>query len=688
MGTPTREEIIALCATAPEQVADLVLALFARMQAFGDKVQELERRLGLNSSNSGKPPSSDGYRKPAPKSLRTKSGRPPGGQPGHPGQRLEFRADPDHVVVHRPRACRGCGHQLGEEILGQATDRRQVFELLARVEVTEHQVHAVGCPCCGEVTPGQFPADVPAPTQYGLGLKAFVAYCDTYQLLPTDRICELIYDLTGHRLSEGTLYNLNTTLYNALAPFSERTRELLIAEPVVHFDETGVRVQGKLYWGHVASTALLTFYAVHEKRGELAMNDAGILPAFAGVAIHDSWASYWIFACAHGLCNVHHQRELRAVLELDLQIWAGAMRALLYAGEQAVGAALAAGQDHLPAEQLAAITIRYDDLIAQGLAANPLPDPPPEPRRGRLKKTKARNLVERLQARAEAVLRFLHDFRVPFSNNQGERDMRMVKTQQKISGTFRSKTAAEEFFRIRGYISTVKKQGLPVLHCLRQALQGHPFLPAAASPAPAPGAAPPALPPSTPPAPPPAADLVPRGPVPTRALPLLPAVCPGLAPALAPLPGATPPLAALLPLPALAAITALPPPPAADLVPLGPAPARALPLLPAVRPALAPALAPVPGATPALAALLPLPALAATTAPPAPPAHDLVPRGPAPAPALPLPTVLPPPVPGTPGSPSSHLVARYPAPATRRRQQQPAEPRAHGHPLVPLGASP
>ena len=574
MAPRSREEIIALCATAPEQVADLVMTLYVQVEALEARVRELQRRLGQNSGNSGKPPSTDGYQKPAPKSLRTKSGHPSGGQPGHPGHRLEFREDPDHTVVHRPSRCRSCGGRLATAPPGEAVDRRQVFELQARVEVTEHQVHAVRCACCGDVTQGEFPPDVVAPTQYGPDLKAFVAYCDTYQLLPTERICELVYDLTGHRLSEGTLYNLNTTLAGALVPFAEHTRALLSAEPVAHFDESGVRVQGKLHWAHVACTALLTLYTVHEKRGEEAMHAAGILPAFTGVAIHDCWGSYWNFACAHALCNVHLERELQAVWEFDLQPWAGAMRALLYTAARAVAAAALAGEDHLSAEQLAAVTTYYDDLIAQGLAANPLPDPPPGPRRGRPKKSKARNLVERLQARAEAVLRFLHDFRVPYSNNQAERDMRMVKTQQKISGTFRSKTAAEEFFRIRSYISTVRKQGLPVLDCLRQALQGHPVLPAAASPALAPGATPSALLPITPPAPPPAGDLVPLAPTP-------------------PVPAATP-----------TQVTVMPPSPN-DRGPQGQAPVPALPALPPVCPDLSSALAALAAAAPALTAVLP-----------------------------------------------------------------------------------
>ena len=200
---------------------------------------------------------------------------------------------------------------------------------------------------------------------------------------------------------------------------------------------------------------------------------------------HDSWGPYWTFLCEHGLCNVHHLRALQAVLDLDGQPWAKAMGEFLRSAEQTVRCAVAAGQDRLPTEQLTALEAQYDGLIAQGLAANPLPDPPPVPRRGRLIKSKARNLVGRLQLRKDAVLRFLHDFRVPFSNNQAERDIRMVKVQQKISGTFRSAhAAAADFCRIRGYISTVKKHGLPVLDCLRQALERRPFLPPVAAAAP------------------------------------------------------------------------------------------------------------------------------------------------------------------------------------------------------------
>ncbi len=495
-----------MCASGAKQVAALVGTLYQQIdtlqqqvQTLQTRVRELERRLGQNSSNSSKPPSSDGYGKPAPKSQRTKSNRPSGGQPGHPGHRLELREAPDRTVVHRPEVCTGCGTSLPAQTPAQSVERRQVFELRAYFEVTEHQAEAVRCQCCGTVTRGGFPDGVTAPTQYGPGTKAFAAYCDVYQMLPSERICELIYDLTGHWLSEGTLYNVQTDLACSLEPFEAETRAQLIAAPVVNFDETGLRVQGRLHWLHSASTPTLTAYTVHAKRGLEGMIAAGILPTFGGVAVHDGWKPYWTFNCLHALCNGHHLRELLAVEELDQQPWSAAMRTLLSEANQAVDAAVAAGQDHLAPEQLASLTKQYDALIQQGLNTNPLPDPPPTPRRGRLKKSKVRNLVERLQTYHEAALRFLHDFRVPFTNNQGEQDIRMVKVQQKISGTFRSAAAAHEFCRIRSYISTVKKQGLPVLDCLRQAIEGHPFRPSVdSSPSVALAADAPAAPPCSP----------------------------------------------------------------------------------------------------------------------------------------------------------------------------------------------
>jgi len=479
----TREEIIAACASEPERVADTMLALQARVEALEAQVdqlqmrlRELERRLNQNSRNSNKPPSSDGYGKPAPISLRGKSDRPSGGQPGHSGHRLALRDDPDHVVRHRPSTCAGCGRSLAD-VAEQGHERRQVYELVARMEVTEHQAATVCCPECGSVNRAAFPEDVLAPTQYGPSLKALVAYGDTYQLLPFERLRELIFDLTGHALSEGTLQNVNEKLFETLAPYEAQVQEQLRQAPVAHFDETGLRVEGKLHWLHSASTEALTHYAVAAKRGVDGMEVAGVLPHFTGVAVHDGWVPYQSYQqCDHSLCNAHHERELRAVFELDGQGWAQELIDLLHSGKDAVEAARAVGADQLEPAHLAALEARYDEIVQQGLAANPW-SPPPERTRGRPKKSKARNLLERLDEQRDAVLRFLHDFRVPYTNNLAERDVRMVKVQQKISGTFRSLAGALQFCRIRGYISTLKKRGLPVLAGVRDALEGRPFLP-------------------------------------------------------------------------------------------------------------------------------------------------------------------------------------------------------------------
>ena len=286
----SREEIIRACREEPERVADFILVLMAR-------IDELERRLSLTSRDSNKPPSSDGYRKSAPKSLRGTSGRPSGGQPGHAGHYLEPRDDPDRVVVHSPEACAKCGRSL-VGAREKRRERRQVFEFVAKVEVTEHQAPALRCSDLGHVTAAPFPDGVVAQTQYGDAMKTFVAYADAYQLLSSDRVCERVFDLTGHRVSEATLYAAEDKLAQALEPFQDAVRKQLLESPVVHFDESGLCAEGKLHWLHSASTETLTDYMVHARRGVEAMRVHGILPTFAGVAVHDGWPPYRTFQAA------------------------------------------------------------------------------------------------------------------------------------------------------------------------------------------------------------------------------------------------------------------------------------------------------------------------------------------------------------------------------------------------------
>jgi transposase len=478
-GPWTREQLLGLCATNPEQVVDLIFALLARVEQLTQRVQDLERQVNQNSRNSSKPPSSDGYGKPAPKSLREKSGKPSGGQPGHPGHRLKMVAEPDHVVQHTPESCRQCGRALAQEA-SASYQRRQVSDLVVRMEVTEHQAHSVRCPDCGTVNIGAFPTGITQPTQYGPDIKAFITYCDMYQLLPSERVHEMVYDLTGHALSEGTLYNANEKLYGALASYEAQVQEQLRAASVAHFDESGLRVQGKLHWLHSASTVLLTHYTVHARRGQAGIDAGGILPGFTGTAVHDGWSPYRLYTrCRHALCNAHHERELQAVLDNDHQDWARDLREHLHTIKAAVDQAAAAGRISLDEQTRKEFAAGYDAIIRRGLEANPVPERTAPGKRGRAKKTKTRNLLERLDQYRDDVLRFMYDFRVPYTNNQGERDIRMTKVQQKVSGTFRSLDGAKIFCRIRGYISTVRKHGLPVLQYIRAAFEGHPFMPSA-----------------------------------------------------------------------------------------------------------------------------------------------------------------------------------------------------------------
>jgi len=480
----TRAEFATLLAHDPEalyarwtQQAALLAEQAAQLAALTARVQELETRLGGHSQNSHRPPSSDGPRTP-PRSQRTRSGKRPGGQPGHPGHTLELSATPDHVVAHHPGACVHCGGSLAQ-VPATAVVRRQVVDLPPlRLTVTEHQAATVQCPRCQQATTAAFPPPVRQPVQYGPRLVALGVYLRHFQLIPYQRVAELLADLFGRGPTAGTLHTASLTCATALAPVEVAIQTGLGAAPVAHADETSCVVAGRRQWVHVLSTTRLTHYGRHPKRGHAATDEIGILPAFAGRLIHDAWAPYWHYACAHGLCNAHHLREVTAVAEQPGQDWAAAMRALLVEMKRQVDQGRAAGQTaSTPAERDAFVT-RYRALLATGAAANPPPVRATDgPKRGRLKQSQARNLLDRLTAREAEVLAFLHDWTVPFDNNQAERDLRMLKVQQKISGTFRDERGADAFCRIRGYISTLRKQARHVLTALELTMLGQPPLP-------------------------------------------------------------------------------------------------------------------------------------------------------------------------------------------------------------------
>lgn len=460
-----------------ETLIAIILELERQLREQAALIQELRDQLAKNSQNSGKPPSSDGLKKPRTRSLRKKSGRRSGGQKGHQGHTLKMVEQPDQIQVYEASTCSHCATDL-QSVEPCGYEKRQVFDVPpVRIEVTEHQAEVKTCPGCGQQVKGDFPSDVTQPVQYGPRLKAQASYLNNYQFIPLARTCELLGDFYGHTPSEAFVLDANATLVDQAEPSLATIKQQLIAADVAHFDESGLRVEDRLNWLHVASTNQLTYYAVHPKRGQVGMKALGILPEFKGRAVHDHWKSYFTFDnCQHALCNAHHLRELQFVLDQYEQNWAREMAQLLLDIKDEVHEA-PLDQTTLSPELLAHFEQRYNELIAQGLEANPPPTDPPPRKRGRKKQSPPKNLLDRLQQFKPQVLAFMYDFRVPFDNNSAERDVRMVKVKQKVSGTFRTRTGAETFCAIRSYISTVRKHGRNVLDAIHDALTGNPFVP-------------------------------------------------------------------------------------------------------------------------------------------------------------------------------------------------------------------
>jgi transposase len=472
-GRPSYEDLEALVASQAVLIAELRA-----------EVVELKARLAANSRNSSRPPSSDGLAKPpAPRSLRRRSGRKPGGQPGHDGHHLERVERPDKVIVHVPDHCGGCGGDLSDgEPAGE--EARQVFDLPpVRLLVTEHRCQSRRCGC-GQITTAAFPDGVGAPTQYGPRMRALGIYLIAVQHLPYQRAAQLLADWLGAPISPATLLAFVKDGAADLDGFLEGVHEQIINSPVVHFDETGARVGGRGRWLHCASTETLTFYALHDRRGTEGIDHTGVMPRFHGIAVHDGWPQYRTYEHAiHALCNAHHLRELLAIIEQhpDEQSWASQIDALLRALHEEVKAAKARGEDWLDPSVLAGYRAAYEQIIALGHHQNP----PPTVRtgkRGPIGRSPSANLLRRLDEQREQVLRFAHDFRVPFDNNLVERDIRMIKIQQKISGSWRTTAGADHFIALRAYISTTRKQSRDILEALASLARHTPWLPAAASP--------------------------------------------------------------------------------------------------------------------------------------------------------------------------------------------------------------
>jgi transposase len=486
---PTDEEIH----TAFEQGEASVMALFHEVTAQvtelaqqlakqSDLLQELQARLAKSSRNSSKPPSSDGYGKvKRTESLRKSGDKPNGGQPGHAGQTLMASAYPDRVETYEVSRCAHCQASLAD-MASVGYEERQVFEIPAiRIEVTAHRAEIKVCPACGRVSKGSFPQSVSQAVQYGPAVNTWASYFTNQHHMPVERTTEIFEDLVQHRVSEATVLKASEHLERCIAPSTAAVKERLRDAEVLHVDESGLRVAGKLHWLHVASTDYLTSYEVHAKRGQEAMDDAGILGAFNGTAVHDHWKPYFKYdGCHHAWCNAHHLRELRFIETQYHQPWAKEMAELLLEIKAAVAATPAPAMSLLPPEREAFET-RYDAVVQSGFDANPAPVSSSDgevKKRGRPKQPPPVNLLIRLRDFKGEVLAFMSDFRVPFDNNQGERDVRMVKVKQKVSGGFRTLEGAKRFGRIRGYISTARKHAQNVFEALRDAFDGHPLIPA------------------------------------------------------------------------------------------------------------------------------------------------------------------------------------------------------------------
>ena len=456
---PSREELIALIAAQAAEIA-----------ALKAHIAELERRLGLNSSNSGKPPSSDGLKKPPRvRSLREPSDKPSGGQKGHKGETLRQVSKPDRIVDHYPPSCTTCRLAVSPT-MSTSHSTRQVFDLPepASLVVTEHRVHDCLCSSCGARTRASFPDGVNAPVQYGPRIAAFVIYLLHYQLLPEDRLAELMADLFGIKLAAATIARMSRTCAARIKDFVATVRDLVAGAPVKHMDETGFRVGGKTQWLHVASTAWLTFYRVCAKRGSLLANVGGIV-------VHDHWKPYYTMpGVLHALCNAHHLRELKALIDIEKEDWARKMQRLLRRACLLVSLARERGVALKP-RLVERLERRYDAILAEGLAFHEAQSPlapvtvqEGRQRRGRKPRRTGHNLLLRLATRKPDTLRFLNDSAVPFTNNQAERDVRMMKVKQKISGGFRCLDGATDFANIRSFISTAKKQGWNVIQAIAQ----------------------------------------------------------------------------------------------------------------------------------------------------------------------------------------------------------------------------
>ncbi len=486
---PTQDEIHVAYQKGEEPVVALfnevnlyIVSLAEELRKQAEAIRELQAKLAKNSSNSGKPPSSDGYGKEntekRTESQRKKGEHSNGGQSGHKGTTLEASKAPDTINKHPvDETCKSCGYGL-EDVAISDYEERQVFDIPAiHIEITSHRAEIKICPQCSTKNKGDFPCNVTQPTQYGNGIKTWASYFSIQHFIPTARTSQIFEDLIGHRVSEASILKSCHQLSEQVAPATQAIKEQIQQSDVVNFDESGVRVKGKLHWLHSASTPHLTNYIIHPKRGQDAMDEVDILPNFTGTACHDHWKPYFNYeGSKHALCNAHHLRELTFLEKQYKQVFAPKMADLLV---EINTAKQNCETSHFDKSKINSYEQRYDEIVKEGLIVNPekLPNPAQKAKRGRTKQTPAYNMLRRLRDFKGDVLAFMHDFQVPFTNNQAEQDVRMIKVKQKVSGCFRTLTGAEQFADNRAYISTVRKNDENVFQAVQSAFENNPFIP-------------------------------------------------------------------------------------------------------------------------------------------------------------------------------------------------------------------
>ena len=470
----TEQEAIYFCKNDPVSAAKIILMV----DKLEKRIKELEARLNMNSTNSSKPPSTDNKLTKSKKPTNTNSKKKRGAQAGHKANNLKIVATPDIIEVLLPKKCSCCNSSL-KNIDSSKYEKRQLFDLPdIKMKVTEYQAHSLKCTKCNTINKAEYPENINATTQYGNNLKSFVNYLNTYQMLPYERIVETIEDISSHKIAAGTIYNFLSSNYEKLENFESKLEESLLNEDILHSDETGANIKTNLHWIHVVSSSVMTYYMLHQKRGRVAMDAMGIIPNYTGVLVHDHWSPYNHYRnCNHSYCNAHILRELNGVTQKDGVVWSQALHALLTNMNIAVHKAKKSNKTALSQEQIKKFIKNYEKIIKGAKNYYPLPEKLTKRARGRPKQERGKNLLDRLSKYQDETLRFLSDFKVPFTNNLAERDLRMIKVKEKISGSFASFRGGEIFCRIRSYISTLKKNNISVLQGLRDALVGKAYVP-------------------------------------------------------------------------------------------------------------------------------------------------------------------------------------------------------------------